>query len=135
MEVKYLNSTRQHLLDHDIPNRPCSKIWALCKKFIPFLAQNLSKVPMGGNTINIGKDRIMGQSPIIDMPGTQCIISHFNNMGLSFLSQFSKWDDQSQICTSWQFPKVPAHLEADLNNLQSHLYGLALFKKDNIDEF
>ena len=69
------------------------------KKAITFLAQNLSKVPMGGNTINIGKDRIMGQTPIIDRPGTQRIISHFSDMGLNILSQFSKWDDQSQIWT------------------------------------
>ena len=105
------------------------------KKAIPFLAQNLSKVPMGGNTINVGKDRIMGQIPIIARPSTQRTFSHYSNMGLSLLSQFSKWDDRSQIWTGWHFPKVPAHLEADLGNLQSHLYGATPLKKYNIDGF
>jgi len=60
LEAKYLKFPRQHLLDYDIPNIVCSKIWRLCKKAIPFLAQNISKVPKGGTNVKIRADRIMG---------------------------------------------------------------------------
>lgn len=60
LEAKYLNSPRQHLLDHDIPIRACSKIWGLCRKAIRFLAQNISKVPKGGKNIKSEANRIMG---------------------------------------------------------------------------
>ena len=90
---------------------------------------------MGGNSINVGKDRIMGKIPILDRPSTQGIISHFSDMGLSLLSQFYEWDDQSPNLIGWNFPKFPAHLEVDLCTLQTHLYGTAPLKKDSIDGF
>lgn len=60
-ESKYLNFPRQQLLDSDIPNRDSSKIWRLCKKAIPMMTQNISKVPRGGSSINIGANKILGQ--------------------------------------------------------------------------
>lgn len=90
---------------------------------------------MGGNSINVGKIRIMGKIPILDRPVTQRIISHYSNMGLKLLSQFSKWDDQSQNWIGWNFPKVPADLEADLGTLQYLLYRANPLKKDKIDGF
>ena len=63
LEIKYLNTSRYHLFEQAIPNKACSIIWGLCKKSIPFLAQNISKVPKGGSNIIIGADRIMGQPP------------------------------------------------------------------------
>ena len=135
LEVKYLNFTRQQFLQQEIPNRPCSKIWSSCKKSIPLLAQNISKVPKGGNTINIGMDRIMGQIPIMDSPDTQNILHYYSNMGLKFLSQFSKWDAQTQMWIGWNFPNIPPHLEDELRNLQSYIHGSAPIKKDSIDGF
>jgi len=70
LEAKYLNSPRQHLLDHDITIKACSNIWGLCKKSIPFITQNISKVLKGGKNIRIGPDRIMGQQPITSRLGT-----------------------------------------------------------------
>lgn len=60
LEIKYLKFSRQQHLDRDIPNTDSSKIWRLCKKAIPLIAHNTSKVPKGGVSINIGVDRIMG---------------------------------------------------------------------------
>lgn len=64
LEIKYLNFPRQQLLDQDIPNRYCTKILCLCKRALPFMAQNTSKVPKGGADIKIGSNKIMSQQPI-----------------------------------------------------------------------
>ena len=61
LESKYLDFPRQQLLDSNIPNRDSSKIWRLCKKAIPMMTQNISKVPRGGSSLNIGADKILGQ--------------------------------------------------------------------------
>ena len=95
IESKYLISPRQQLLDHDIPKRPCSRIWVLCKKAIPFLIRNLSKVPQGGRNNNIGKYRIMGQTPLSERSGTHQILSHIQNLELNFLNQISKWEEKT----------------------------------------
>ena len=123
LEAKYLKSPRQHLLDYDIPNKACSKIWRLCKKAIPFLAQNISKVPKGGNNIRIGVDRIMDQQPINNKPGIGQILSFFDNIGLHYLDQISQWDIHSQLWTRWIFSEIPVDLEASLANLQTHLHA------------
>lgn len=64
LEVKYLSCPRQQLLESNIPNRDCTKIWQLCKKAIPLMHQNISKVPGGGNNINFSIDKILGQQPL-----------------------------------------------------------------------
>ena len=107
----------------------------LYKKAIPFLAQNLSKVPIGGNNINIGKDKIMGHPPLLDIPDTHHILSHFYNRGLNILSHISNWDIHSQFWTDWHFPSVPAHLEVDLCNLKNLFYGTVPLKKYGMDFF
>jgi len=98
-EAKYLNFPRQNLLDCDIPNKISSKIWRLCKKAIPFLAQNISKAPKGGTSIKIGLDKIMGQQPIGSQPRTDQILSFFDSIWIYYLDQISQWDNQSQIWT------------------------------------
>eukprot|EP00253_Pinus_taeda_P014551 PITA_14551 len=135
LETKYLNSPRQHLLDYDIPNRVCSKIWKLCKKAIPFLAQNISKVPNGGTNIKIGADKIMGQQPISSKPGIDQILSFFDSIGFHYLDQISQWDTHSQTWTRWNFPAIPIDLEASFANLQAHLHSIAPIKKNNNDGF
>jgi len=63
-EAKYLSSPSQQLLDSEMPTRSSTRVWKLCKKVIPFMAQNISKVPIGGNKINIGANKIMENQPI-----------------------------------------------------------------------
>lgn len=135
LEAKYLKSPRHHLLDYDIPNRACSKIWRLCKKAIPFLVQNVSKVPKGGNNIRIGANRIMGWQPITKKPGIGKILSFFDSIGLHYLDQISQWDTQSQIWTGWIFPDIPIDLEASFANLQTHFHSIAPLKKNSNDGF
>ena len=110
LEVKYLNSPRQLLLDHDIPIRACTKIWGLCKKVIPLLASNVSKVPKGGNSTRLGADKILGHQPISNRPGTQQILSYLANKGIHNLAQISKWDIHTHLWTGWQFPDTPEEL-------------------------
>jgi len=64
-----------------------SKIWQLCKKVIPFMIQNTSKVPMGGASINIGADKILGQQPTNMHEETIPILNFFNNRGIHHLDQ------------------------------------------------
>lgn len=132
LETKNLNSPRQQLLDHEIPNRSCSKIWGLCKKAIPLLAQNISKVPKGGSNIRIGADKIMGEQTISNKPGSQQILSFLNSMGIHNLDQISQWDTQSQIWKGWTFPNIPIEMEASLTNLQT---GIAPTKRNSDDGF
>jgi len=95
LEKKYLNHPRHQLLDHELPNRACSKIWRMCKQAIPFLDQNTSKVPKGGSYIRIGEDKIMGQQPISQRPGTQQILALFSSAGIQTLAQISQWEAHS----------------------------------------
>eukprot|EP00253_Pinus_taeda_P022180 PITA_22180 len=67
LECKYLNSKRKRLLETDIPNRDATKIWQLCKKAIPLLIQNTSKIPGGGDSIDYASDKIMGLPPLNTM--------------------------------------------------------------------
>ena len=108
--------SKQNLLDHDIPSRPCSRIWALCKKAIPFISKNLSKVPQGGRNTNIWNDRIMGQAPLKERQGTHRILSHLHNFDLN-----------------WDFQLVPSHLEEDLINLKVMLHGATPLLKGSED--
>jgi len=97
LEIKYLNFPRQQLLDRDIPNRESPKVWRLCKKAIPLIAQNTSKIPKGGASINIGADRIMGQQPINRHGGVHPILSFFERTGIHYLDQISQWDPHTLL--------------------------------------
>ena len=135
LEVKYLNSSRQLLLDHDIPLRACTKIWGLCRKAIPILASKISKVPKGGNSIRIGDDKIMGQQPINGRPRTHQILSYLDNKGIHNLGQISTRDIHTQLWTGWHFPEIPVELKSSLDNIQSQLHGIAPTKQNNDDCF
>ena len=124
-ETKYLNSHRQLLLDHDIPLRACTKIWGLCKKAIPILASNISKVSKGGNSTRIGADKILGQLPISSKPGTHQILTYLDSKGIHSLSQISKWDIHTHLWTGWHFSNIPDELLSSLENLQTQLHGIA----------
>lgn len=71
LESKYLSSPQKNLLQQDIPSRPCSRIWVLCKKSTPFISRKISKFAQGGSNTNIWNDRIMGQAPLNSSPSTQ----------------------------------------------------------------
>eukprot|EP00253_Pinus_taeda_P003964 PITA_03964 len=101
LEKKYLSHPRHQLLDHELPNRACSKIWRMCKKAIPFLDQNTSKVPKGDNYIRIGEDKIMGQQPISQRPLTKQILALFSSAAPSkrYLADEFRWDLSGTIYT------------------------------------
>eukprot|EP00253_Pinus_taeda_P003424 PITA_03424 len=85
IESKYINSKRQRLLEIDIPNRDSTKIWQLCKKAIPILNQNTSKIPGGGDSINYATDKIMGLQPLNTIEEAIPFIHHLNSDGF-------RWD-------------------------------------------
>lgn len=135
LETKYLNFPRQQLLDSDIPNRDSSKIWQLCKKAIPLMIQNTSKVPVGGACINIGTDKILGQQPTNMHEETIPILNFFNNRGIYHLNQISNWDPQSHIWIGWSFPEIPSKLNPSLCYLQTLLHNKVPIKKNERDGF
>jgi len=86
---KKLNTSRQHLLDHDTPSRPCSRIWQLCKKAILFLQDNISKVPHGGSSINIWHDKIMGKKALSVDHSLLALQQYHKDQGIHTLNQIS----------------------------------------------
>jgi len=94
-EAKYLSNLRQQLLDNEIPTSNSSKTWKLCKRVIPFMVQNISKLPKGGGSVKIGADRIMGNQSISSQPGMDQILLFFHNKGIHYLDQISQCDINS----------------------------------------
>eukprot|EP00253_Pinus_taeda_P019461 PITA_19461 len=135
LETKYLNSPRQKILNSDIPNRDSSKIGRLCKKAIPFMTQNISKVPRGGASINIGADKILGQQSINRHDEAIPILTFLNNMGIFYLDQISRWDPLSHLWIGWSFPAIPNDLNLSLSALQPLLHSKAPIKKNEKDGF
>eukprot|EP00253_Pinus_taeda_P021304 PITA_21304 len=133
IESKYLNGTRQRLLEDGIPNRDSSKIWHLCKKAIPILRQNTSKIPRGGDNINLATDRIMGLQPLNTIEEALPIIHYLNSKGIHRLGQISKWDPDTHTWTDWDFPGIPATLEASFTALKANLHNRAPVKKEAVD--
>eukprot|EP00253_Pinus_taeda_P004596 PITA_04596 len=107
IESKYLNGTRQRLLENGIPNRDSTKIWHLCKKAIPFLRQNTSKIPGGRDNINYATDKIMGLQTLNTIEEAIPIIHHLNS--------------------------IPSALEASLKALKANLHNRAPIKKGETD--
>eukprot|EP00253_Pinus_taeda_P007019 PITA_07019 len=135
IESKYLNGKRQRLLEIDIPNRDSTKIWHLCKKEIPFLNQNISKIPGGGDSINYATDKIMGLQPLNTIEEAIPFMHHLNCKGIQRLDQISKWDVDIGAWTNWEFPASPSTLEASLKALQKNLQNRAPIKKGATDGF
>lgn len=135
LELKYLNCTRQQLLDSNIPNRECTKIWQLCKKAIPFMRQNISKVPGGGSSINFANDKILGQQPLGSKAEVIPIVNWLNNKGLHHLSQIAEWDAHTRAWIGWHFPEPPNILEDSLNTLKKLLHSKAPVQEGNIDGY
>lgn len=133
IERKYLNGTRQRLLEDGIPNRDSSKIWHLCKKAIPFLRQNTSKIPGGGDSINFSTDKIMGLQPLNAIEEALPIIHYLNSKGIQRLGQISKWDLDTHAWTDWDFPGIPTALEESFNALKANLHNRAPIKKEAAD--
>lgn len=104
LEAKYLSSPRQYILESEMPARSNTKVWKLYKKIIPFMAQNICKVPKGGSKINIKADKIMGNQPISSQPGTDQILLLLHNKGIQYLHQISQWDINTQAWKGWSFP-------------------------------
>eukprot|EP00253_Pinus_taeda_P013489 PITA_13489 len=125
LEAKYLNCTRQRLLETNIPNRDSTKIWQLCKKAINFMSQNISKVPGGGSSINFSTDRILGQHPIGTKMEAIPAINWLNGKGILHLAQISQWDNHSQAWIGWKFPDHPRELDTSLTALKKLLHNKA----------
>eukprot|EP00253_Pinus_taeda_P007578 PITA_07578 len=135
LECKYLSSKRQRLLETDIPIRDATKIWQLCKKAIPHLIQNTSKVPRGGDSIDFASDKIMGLPPLNSIDEAIPIIHHLNCKGIQKLDQISKWDVNTGAWIGWEFPAIPPVLEPSLKVLQNNLQNRAPIKKGAADGF
>lgn len=128
-----MNCPRQQFLDSVIPNRDSSKIRSLYKKAILFIAQNISKVPKGGGSINISADKILGQHPIISHEETIPILTFLSSKGIHFLEQISSWDPLYHLWLGWSFPDVSTILIPSLVSLQSFLHSKAPIKKNERD--
>eukprot|EP00253_Pinus_taeda_P006959 PITA_06959 len=135
LESKYLSQPRSQILNAEIPNRQCTKIWKFCKKAIVFMAQNVSKVPKGGETVNIGSDKIMGNPPINNLTGTDPILRYLHSKGITKLSQISQWNDSTNAWIQWAFPPIPHHLNDSFDSLCSSLHSIAPTIKGAKDEF
>jgi len=134
LEAKYLNQPRQHLLTSEIPSRNCTKIWKLCKKFIAFMAQNVSKVPKGGEMVNFDSDKIIGNPPLNSLPGMDPIIHYLQSKGIFNLSQISQWKASTNVWTQWEIPPIPHHLKDSFDSFCNHLHSIAPTIKDEKDE-
>lgn len=135
LETKYLNQSRLHILTSEIPNRHCTKIWKLCKKAIAFMAPNVSKVPKGGETVNLGLDKIMGNPSISSLPSMGPIIHYLQSRGIYNLSQISHWNVSSNTWVRWDFPPMPHHLKESFDSLCNYLHSIAPTNKGEKDEF
>lgn len=135
LEIKYLSYPRQQLLDSTIPNRESTKIWKLCKKALPFMNQNISKVPAGGTSINFGTDKILGHQPLVTKEEAIPTINFLNNKGIYHLSQISRWDSLSHVWIDWYFPELPNALEPKLNHLKTLLHSKAPNQEGEMDGF
>eukprot|EP00253_Pinus_taeda_P016388 PITA_16388 len=135
LEAKYLNSTRHQLLDTNIPNRDSTKIWKLYKKVIPFMTQNISKVPEGGSSINFSTDRILGQPPIGSNMEVIPAISWLNENGIWCLAQISQWEIHSQAWAGWKLPDYPRELETSIAALKNHLHSKAPTQRSKQDGY
>eukprot|EP00253_Pinus_taeda_P003096 PITA_03096 len=133
IESKYINGTRQRLLEDGIPNRDSSKIWHLCKKAIPFLRQNTSKTPGGGDNINFATDKIMGFQPLNTIEEALPVIHYLNSKGIHRLGQILKWGPDTHAWTDWDFPGIPTTLEASFTALKVNLHNRAPIKKEATD--
>eukprot|EP00253_Pinus_taeda_P008137 PITA_08137 len=133
IESKYLNGIRQRLLEDGIPNRDSTKIWHLCKKAIPFLRKNTSKIPGGGDNINYATDKIMGLQSLNTIEEALPIIHYLNSKGIHRLGKISKWDSGTCAWTDWEFPGIPSGLKASLNALKANLHNRAPIKKGAAD--
>lgn len=94
------------------------------------MTQNISKVPKGGTSINIGADKILGQQPINRHEETIPILTFFNSIGIHYLDQISCWDPLSHLWLGWSFPVVLSDLKPSLSTLQSLLHSKAPVKKN-----
>lgn len=99
------------------------------------MIQNISKIPMGGASINIGADKILGQQPINMHEETIPILNFFNNRGIHYLDQISNWDPQSHIWLGCSFLVIPSELNSSLCSLQSLLHSKTPIKKNEMDGF
>jgi len=146
IECKYLSDNRQRLLETDIPNRDSTKIWHLCKKAIPTLIQNTSKIPGEGSSINYATDKIMGFQPLNTVEEAIPFILYLNSKGIQRLDQISKWDADTGAWTSWDFLiywetvwtwglVIPPHLESSYQALHKNLQNRAPIKKGAADGF
>lgn len=133
LECKYLTNSRQRLLEADIPTRDSTKIWQLCKKAIPILIQNTSKIPGDGSSINYATDKIMGLLPTNSVEEAIPIIHYLHSKGIQRLDQISKWDEESGAWLSWEFPDIPPHLGSSLQALIKNLQNRAPIKKGALD--
>jgi len=93
------------------------------------MIQNISKVPRGGTSINIGADKILGQQPINRHDEAIPILTFLNNMGIFYLDQISRWDPLSHIWLGWTFPAIPSDINFSLSALLSLLHSKAPIKK------
>lgn len=59
------------------------------------MVQNVSKVPEGGETVNIGSNKIMGNPPINSLPDIDHIVHYLHRKGISKLSQISQWNEST----------------------------------------
>eukprot|EP00253_Pinus_taeda_P031705 PITA_31705 len=135
LEAKYLSSSRHQLLDTNIPNRESTKIWKLCKKAIPFMTQNISKVPGEGSNIKISTDRILGQTPIGSNAEVTPAISWLTDNDIWSLAQISQWESHSQAWADWKFPSYPRELEPSIAALKNHLHSKAPTQRGKQDGF
>lgn len=135
LEAKYLNSTRDQLLDTNIPIRDSSNIWKLCKKTIPFIAQNISKTPGEGSSISISMDRILGQNSIGSNKEAVPAINWLNNRGIWNLAQITQWGNQTHSWTGWSFPNYPKEIEASFLVLENLLHSKAPVQRGSVDSY
>jgi len=99
------------------------------------MAQNVSKVPKGGETVNFGSDKIMGNPPINSLPGMDPIIFYLQSKGICNLGQISQWDASTNVWMRWKFPPIPHHLKGNFDSFCNHLHSIAPTFKNDKDEF
>ena len=135
MEWKYLSSPRKCALDQPIPNRPCSRIWSLCKKFVPFLRNHNSKVPLEGHSTDIWNEKIMGNPPLANDLRLLRIQLHLGGLGINTLNQISCWKENNSHLDGWLFPNLPPYLHNDRLKLASMINGAAPLARGEEDNF
>ena len=130
---KYLNGSKENLLNGNIPIRQSTQVWKLVKRVIPIMGSRISKTPGNGQKISIAEDITMGKDPLQDHPEMDGIQEWMRGKGFNTLHSISLWNQKEW--KEWKRPAIRANMEGQWNKLKQHLKGASPIHRDEEDNY